>query len=99
MLARCVDNVQETKRKTEDRKIHYYTRSRIAALVTLLMTILILVLLVLPVWLFYQLSLSDIISTSPETLAFLILFTMLFSIAIIIFTKAKRHEVLAASAA
>ena len=99
MAVYWIDKFQETKRKTSDPKIHYYTRSRIAALVTLLMTILILVLLVLPVWLFYQLSLSNVISTSPETLVCLILFTMLFSIVIIIFTKAKRHEVLAASAA
>ena len=53
------------------------------------MTVLVLVLLVLPVWLFYQLSMNDVIYTSPDTLAFLVLFTMLFSLAIIIFTRRR----------
>ena len=92
------DNIQETKQKTSNSKIHYYTRSRIASLVTLLMTILVLLLLVFPVWLFYQLSLTSEITNNPETLAFLVLFTMLFSFAVITFTKARRHEVLVASA-
>ena len=63
------------------------------------MTLIILILLVLPVYLFYQLSQADAIYTSPDTILFLVLFTMLFSLTILIFTKAKRHEVLAASAA
>ena len=84
--------------KTDDDYIHYYTRSRIGTSVTLIITCFILVLLVLPVCLLYNLLLHGLITTSPETVVVLVVFTLFFSAALAFFTKAKRHEILAASA-
>lgn len=62
-------------------------------------TFLVLVLLVLPVWILYKLSISGKITTSPDTICVLIVFTLVFTATLSAFTKAKRHEIVAASAA
>ncbi len=58
----------------------------------------ILVLLVVPVFLLYRFSVQGTIATSPDTIAVLLVFTLVFSLALSAFTKAKRHEIVAASA-
>jgi hypothetical protein len=64
----------------------------------MLITLVILVLLAVPVWLLYRLSVTGTITTSPHTVILIIFFTLLFSAAISFFTRARRHEILAASA-
>lgn len=89
---------KETEAKTIDANIHYYDRKRIAACVTMIVTLLILVLLIVPIWLLYKLSVAGIIATSPDTIAIVLLFTLIVSAILSAFTKAKRQEILAASA-
>ena len=63
------------------------------------MTIIILFLLVLPVWLLFTISVTGSMASSPTGIGILVLFTLIFSNVLSFFTKAKRHEILAASAA
>ena len=78
--------------------MRYYSRERISRLATLIITVLLAVLLIIPVYLLWRLAVQDMISTSPETLSLLVLFTLFFSAIVSMFTRARRHEVLAASA-
>ena len=64
----------------------------------MLITLVILVLLAVPVWMLYRLSVAGTIATSPNTMILVVVFTLLFSAAIPLFTRARRHEILAASA-
>ena len=64
----------------------------------MLMTFAILVLLIVPIWLLYRFSIMDTIGTSADTICVILFFTLIFSALLSGFTKAKRHEVLAASA-
>ena len=90
---------QETKAKSENKRIHYYTRARINFVVTLIMTIMILVLLVVPIWILYHLTTTLNPNTANvDCIGILLVATLIFSAVLCMFTKAKRHEVLAASA-
>ncbi|KAL8849436.1 MAG: hypothetical protein Q9221_005608 [Calogaya cf. arnoldii] len=92
------DDVQETNARTENPAIHYYDRRRIAKCVTFLITILILILLMIPIWLLYKSSVNGTIGTTNDTIVMILSFTLIFSAALSVFTKAKRHEIVAASA-
>lgn len=63
----------------------------------IIMTI-ILILLIVPIWLLYRFSITGSLATSPDTIAVILVFTLFFSVVLSTFTKAKRHEILAASA-
>ena len=89
---------QETKAKTDDSTIHYYDRGRISAFVTFIITIVIMLLLIIPIWLLYKCSITNTIATSPDTMGIISVSTLIFSAMLSAFTKAKRHEILAASA-
>ncbi|KAL8646138.1 MAG: hypothetical protein Q9226_006997, partial [Calogaya cf. arnoldii] len=89
---------KETNARTENPAIHYYDRRRIAKCVTFLITILILVLLMIPIWLLYKSSVNGTIGTTNDTIVMILSFTLIFSAALSAFTKAKRHEIVAASA-
>lgn len=89
---------QETREKNDDDSIHYYDRNRISSCVTMIITIIVLALLVVPIWLLYKFSIEGTIATSPDTVAVVLVFTLVFSAAITGFTKARRHEIVAASA-
>ena len=86
--------------KTEDKHIHYYTRSRVEKLVGLIITSIIFILLVLPVIAMYELT---VFGKKPQStfsaVGVLVVFTLLFSAAMSLLTKAQRHELFAASAA
>ncbi|OCL06343.1 hypothetical protein AOQ84DRAFT_297184, partial [Glonium stellatum] len=90
----------ELRDKTKDENVHYYTRSRIDALVGLIITAIIFVLLILPVVAMYKLT---TFSARPhptfDAIRVLVVFTMLFSAAMSLLTKARRHDLFAASAA
>lgn len=91
--------MQETQAKTDDPQIHYFTRGRINALVTMIITCFILVVLVVPIWLLYRLaSTGGASAANPLSIAVLLSFTLLFSAVLSLFTKARRHEILAAAA-
>ncbi len=94
---------QETKQKTEGRQGSaevYYTRSRIENLVNSIILFVILALLIVPIWLlyFFVTNLDDGRADAP-CMGVLLVSTLLFSAVLAIFTRAKRHEILAAAAA
>ncbi len=90
----------ELRNKTNDPNVHFYKRSRVDVLVGLIITGIIFVLLVLPVVALYKLTAFN---TKPDTtfsaIGVLVVFTLLFSAAMSLLTKARRHELFAASAA
>ncbi|MCJ1389543.1 hypothetical protein MMC18_002400 [Xylographa bjoerkii] len=92
--------LKETGRKTSDRNIRYFTRSRISRCATLIITLILLVLLITPVWLLYHLTAMEgpIAASTLSIGGVLLTFTMLFAMVISAFTKAERHEIFAASA-
>jgi hypothetical protein len=75
----------------------YYSQSRIEKLVGVIITLLIFVLLVLPVVAMYKLT--SIRKSTFDSVGILVVFTLLFSAAMSLVTKAKRHELFGASAA
>ena len=91
---------EETKRKTDGPEV-YYTRNRIDRLVVSIITTMILVLLVVPIYVLYHLT-NDA-EPSPNSTAIcigtLLVFTLAFSAVLSLFTRAQRHEILAAAAA
>ena len=99
MLLRSNSNAdQETREKTDDKAIHYYGRNRISNCVTMIITSAVQALLMVPVWLLYKFSVEGTISKTPDIIVLILTFTMVFSTALSAFTKAKRHEIIAASA-
>ncbi|KAM0804429.1 hypothetical protein BDR22DRAFT_885685 [Usnea florida] len=89
---------KETNEKTNDEDIHYYDRHRILICITLIITTVILVLLIAPVWLLYKFAIAGKIATSSDTIGVILAFTLMFSVVLSAFTRAKRHELVAASA-
>ncbi|KAL8784340.1 MAG: hypothetical protein Q9195_009085 [Heterodermia aff. obscurata] len=90
---------KETASKSHDPKVRYFTRGRINAFVTLIITSIILLLLVVPIWLLYHISVT--LNTNRSNvlcMGILLVATLVFSAVLSLFTKARRHEVLAASA-
>ena len=87
-----------TREKTDDDSIHYYDPNRISTCVTMIITTMVLALLVVPIYLSYKFSVEGTLATSPDTIAVVLVFNLVFSAAFTAFTKAKRHEIVAASA-
>lgn len=86
---------------TDAEKIEfYYTPSRIAKLANAILTLLVMVLLVLPIYILYHMV-HDVGTRKAYIICIgcLLVFTLAFSSVLSIFTKAKRHEILAAAAA
>ena len=69
-----------------------------SVLTTFLIMLVVLGLLAVPIWLLHSLSATDSINTNPTAIILVVAFTLLFAAAISFFTKAKRHETLAAAA-
>ncbi|KAL8678378.1 MAG: hypothetical protein Q9186_005272 [Xanthomendoza sp. 1 TL-2023] len=90
--------LKETNARTENPAIHYYDRRRISKCVTFLITMLILILLMTPIWLLYRSSVNGTIGKTSNTIVLILSFTLIFSAVLSAFTKAKRHEIVAASA-
>lgn len=91
---------QENSGKREKKYEIYYTPSRIAKLVNSILTLLILIILVLPIYVLYHM-ISDVGTDRAYVISIgiLLVFTLAFSAVLSLFTKAKRHEILAAAAA
>lgn len=64
----------------------------------MLITILILFLLMVPIWLLYHSAVHGTIGQTTDTIVLILAFTLIFSATVSAFTKAKRHEIVAASA-
>jgi hypothetical protein len=84
----------DQRRKSADPYIKYYSKYRIDLLVRIVICLLAVALLVVPVVL-----LSCIPESNVLKIMVLLGFTLFFCICISVFTKAKRHEVFAATAA
>ena len=89
---------QDTRAKTNDESIRYFDRSRISICITMIVTMMLLALLIIPIWILYKFSVSGLISEIHDTIAVIFVSTLIFSAALTTFTKAKRHEIVAASA-
>ncbi|KAF4542687.1 uncharacterized protein LTHEOB_7417 [Lasiodiplodia theobromae] len=85
--------------KTKDKHLHYYDAKRVESFVALIITIVIFILLVLPVVLMYELTSFGDRQSTFRAIGVLVVFTLLFSAAMSLLTKAKRHELFGASAA
>ncbi|OCL10360.1 hypothetical protein AOQ84DRAFT_387569 [Glonium stellatum] len=85
--------------KTSDERVYYFSPSRVEKLVGFIITSVIFVLLVLPVVAMYRLTSLGNTRSMFSAIGVLTIFTLLFSAAMSLLTKAKRHELFAASAA
>ncbi|OCL11250.1 hypothetical protein AOQ84DRAFT_287629, partial [Glonium stellatum] len=98
-LIRKIFCTPELRAKTNDKCIYYYSTSRIEKFVGLIITIIIFILLVLPVVAMYRLTSIGERNSTFDAIGVLVVFTLLFSAAMSLLTKAQRHELFAASAA
>jgi len=99
-LVRKMFCTRELREKTNDKNVYYYSSSRVEAFVGLIITSIIFVLLVLPVVAMYKLtSLPNNSHGTFSAIGVLVVFTLLFSAAMSLLTKARRHELFAAAAA
>ncbi|KAF2263481.1 hypothetical protein CC78DRAFT_581369 [Lojkania enalia] len=100
----------ELRAKSTNKYISFYSSSRIDKLINVMITFVIFILLVIPVVTMYRLTTTDghagaanDKSTSNintfNAVGVLIVFTLLFSAAMSLLTKAARHDIFAASAA
>jgi len=89
----------ELREKTSDQAVNYYAPERVDKLVNAIITAVIFVLLILPVVAMYQLSNVSQRASPFEAIGILIVFTLLFGMAMSSLTKATRQELFAASAA
>lgn len=86
--------------KNEDEYELYYTPSRISTLAHGILTLLILTLLIVPIYILYNMIHNDGTHRAYMIcIGTLLVFTLAFSAVLSVFTKAKRHEALAAAAA
>ncbi|KAF2260732.1 hypothetical protein CC78DRAFT_571032 [Lojkania enalia] len=90
---------KELREKTNSKYLSYYSPCRIEKLVGLIITFIIFILLVLPVVAMYKLTSIADRNSIFDAIGILVVFTLLFSAAMSLLTKAKRHELFAASAA
>jgi hypothetical protein len=91
----------ETRAKADQHTI-LYSKNRIDALVTTIITLMILFLLIIPIYVLWDLAgqLQDgKTSASAVTIGVLLVFTLIFSAVLSLFTRARRHEILGAAAA
>ncbi|KAI4213230.1 MAG: hypothetical protein LQ351_004176 [Letrouitia transgressa] len=85
---------EEQRKKSDDDYVHLYSKYRIDILARLILTIVSVVLLMAPTAVLFLTNGHGILK-----ILIIMLFTLLFSAALSVFTKAKRHEMFAATAA
>jgi hypothetical protein len=86
---------REQQQKTDDKYVHYVSKKRLDVLIRALVMFMAVALLVVPVFVLLKLQHGQ----GYQRVVVILLFTGAFSIALSVFTKAKRHEVFAATAA
>ncbi|KAF7508635.1 hypothetical protein GJ744_009027 [Endocarpon pusillum] len=84
----------EQRKKSDDKYVHLYSKRRIDFLVRVILALVTVILLLVPTALLFLVPGSNRLKIMT-----ILLFTLLFSTALMVFTKAKRHEMVAASAA
>ncbi|KAL8722798.1 MAG: hypothetical protein Q9181_007415 [Wetmoreana brouardii] len=93
-ITRKILTSAEERKKTDDKYIRLYSPHRVDVLARLILTVVSVVLLVAP---------TAVLFLVPEhgwfKILLIMIFTLLFSAALSLFTKAKRHEMFAATAA
>ncbi|KAL8775027.1 MAG: hypothetical protein Q9209_000506 [Squamulea sp. 1 TL-2023] len=91
---------KETRLKSDNPHIQYYTKQRVDRLVTLIISGIMLILLVVPTYALYRVTnMKEASATNATCIGILLVATLIFSAVLSLFTKAKRHEILGASAA
>lgn len=91
--------LQRDLEKTDDQNVHYYSKQRQDCFNTTILCLVLLSLLVLPIYVLFRL-----LKTHPdekaytESIGVMIIFMLLFSGVLSLFTQAKRHEIFAAAA-
>ncbi|MCJ1365072.1 hypothetical protein MMC16_004192 [Acarospora aff. strigata] len=93
-LSRFLFTSETERRKTDDAYVHLYSKKRLDTLVRLVITLLAVALLMAPVVVLFSVE-----EHGGIKIGVILLFTFFFSAALSVFTKAKRHEVFAATAA
>ncbi|KAF1966737.1 hypothetical protein BU23DRAFT_313566 [Bimuria novae-zelandiae CBS 107.79] len=90
---------ERSRAKSSDLEV-YYSRPKISRLANTIITMMILILLIVPIYTMYHL-IKDIQTDRAYALCMgiLVVATLAFSAVLSLFTKAKRHEILAAAAA
>ncbi|CZT43571.1 uncharacterized protein RSE6_03633 [Rhynchosporium secalis] len=91
---------KEDRARTTDPNLHYYSKGRKNILITSILTLVLLCLLILPVFLLYRLAMDENHeATYTISIGILLVFTLVFSAILSLFTQAKRHEIFGAAAA
>ncbi|KAF2086525.1 hypothetical protein K490DRAFT_66718 [Saccharata proteae CBS 121410] len=93
-LARSIFSDHAQRISSEDDDLDLYSKSRIDIFARIIITLLAVVLLMAPVVVLFRQEESGAVK-----IAVILLFTLVFSAALAVFTKAKRHEVFSATAA
>jgi hypothetical protein len=92
-------SIEKPEKEPEDREV-YYTRSRINSLVLCIITTMILILLIVPVYILWNLVNKTADNhTDAVCIGVLLVFTLAFSAILSLFTRARRHEIFGAAAA
>ena len=86
---------KEQREKTDDKYVHYVSKKRLDVLIRILVMFMAVALLVVPVFILLKVNHGQ----GYMRVVVVLLFTGAFSVALSAFTKAKRHEVFAATAA
>ncbi|CAO1598600.1 hypothetical protein XANCAGTX0491_002361 [Xanthoria calcicola] len=93
-LLQFILSSSEERKKTDDEYVQLYSKYRVDVLARLILTVVAVVLLMVPTAVLFLVPEHDILK-----IMLIMIFTMLFSAALSLFTKAKRHEMFAATAA
>jgi hypothetical protein len=93
---------QELREKADPKAsgIILYSRERIDFVVSLIITMVILALLIVPVYILWHLTrVTESTTVVAIIVGVLLVFTLVFSAVLSLFTRARRHEILASAAA
>lgn len=92
--------VRENAKPARKYRVNLFSRTRIEVLVTIIIMVTILSLMAIPIYILSVLTeIGDTSKIRTVAVAVLGAFTVLFSIVLASFTRAKRHEILGAAAA
>lgn len=93
-VTRFILSTHEERKKTDDKYVQLYSKKRVDLLVRLILTIVTVLLLMAPTAVLFLVPEHAVVK-----LVVIVVSTLLFSAALGVFTKAKRHEMFAATAA
>ncbi|KAF2454112.1 hypothetical protein BDY21DRAFT_309540 [Lineolata rhizophorae] len=90
---------RDLRRKTADPRVHLYCPARVEFVASILLTLLICILLIIPVLVLFHLNAANRTNAVRDSVIVLSVFVFVFVVAMSWFTKARRSDVFAASAA